>query len=108
MMSLFCALRRSTWIWVATLIGASVLGLFIGHRLPARSSGMPCMALRVIYHDGTTETGRAVFNGKDEGATELHAGSATYVFKKCPRQSNREFLLLAAQTHAPTRNDKER
>ena len=30
-----------------------------------RSSGMPCMALRVIYHDGITETGRAVFNGKD-------------------------------------------
>ena len=41
----------------------------------------PFVTLRVIYRDKDTQTGRSIVNGKDAGTTEMHSGSATYVFK---------------------------
>jgi hypothetical protein len=70
-----------TWIWVASLTGVLVLGLLIGRHLSSRHSALTCVSLRIIYHDNQTETGRFVVNGKDAGTTEMHTGSATYVFK---------------------------
>jgi hypothetical protein len=73
--------RRLTRIWVASLIVVLVLGFLIGNQRSSRTSVTPFVTLRVIYHDNETQTGGFLVNGNNAGTTEMHTGSATYVFK---------------------------
>jgi hypothetical protein len=60
-----------------------VLGaiLLVGCNRPANSPMTPPITLRVIYQDKETQSAETVINGKQGATTELHSGSATYVFK---------------------------
>ena len=75
---------RSIYIgaMILTVPLALAIGLYLGHQ--QRSSyptSTPYLSLHVTYSDNTSLDDTSMFNGHQGGNSELHQGTANYVFK---------------------------